>query len=54
MALGSLAGERMYFNSDSSSGVSGDLDSATTVASFMEGYWGMGGAGCPPPPRLAA
>jgi cell division protease FtsH len=42
VALGSLAGERMYFNSDSSSGVSGDLDSATTVASFMEGYWGMG------------
>jgi len=22
--------------------VSGDLDSATTVATFMEGYWGMG------------
>ena len=42
VALGSLAGERLYFNSDSSSGVSGDLDSATTVASFMEGYWGMG------------
>jgi len=42
VALGSLAGERMYFDSDSSSGVSGDLDSATTVASFMEGYWGMG------------
>jgi hypothetical protein len=42
VALASLAGERMYFDSDSSSGVSGDLDSATTVASFMEGYWGMG------------
>jgi cell division protease FtsH len=42
VALGSLAGERMFFDSDSSSGVSGDLDSATTVASFMEGYWGMG------------
>ena len=41
VALASLAGERMYFDSDSSSGVSGDLDSATTVASFMEGYWGM-------------
>ena len=27
---------------DSSSGVSGDLESATTVASFMEGFWGMG------------
>ena len=24
------------------SGVSGDLESATTVASFMEGFWGMG------------
>jgi cell division protease FtsH len=42
VALASLAGERMFFDSDSSSGVSGDLDSATTVAAFMEGYWGMG------------
>jgi cell division protease FtsH len=42
VALASLAGERMFFASDSSSGVSGDLDSATTVASYMEGYWGMG------------
>jgi cell division protease FtsH len=42
VALASLAGERMFFNTDSSSGVSGDLDSATTVASYMEGYWGMG------------
>ena len=42
VALASLAGERMFFDSDSSSGVSGDLDSATTVASYMEGYWGMG------------
>jgi hypothetical protein len=32
----------MFFDSDSSSGVSGDLESATTVASFMEGFWGMG------------
>jgi hypothetical protein len=32
----------MFFDSDSSSGVSGDLDSATTVASYMEGFWGMG------------
>jgi hypothetical protein len=32
----------MFFNNDSSSGVSGDLESATTVASFMEGFWGMG------------
>src|SRR5215472_14229425 len=42
VALASLAGERMFFESDSSSGVSGDLESATTVASFMEGFWGMG------------
>jgi cell division protease FtsH len=42
VSLASLAGERMFFDEDSSSGVSGDLDSATTVASYMEGYWGMG------------
>jgi hypothetical protein len=42
VSLASLAGERMFFDSDSSSGVSGDLDSATTVASYMEGFWGMG------------
>jgi ATP-dependent Zn protease len=42
VSLASLAGERMFFDSDSSSGVSGDLDQATTVASYMEGYWGMG------------
>jgi cell division protease FtsH len=42
VSLASLAGERMFFEDDSSSGVSGDLDSATLVASYMEGYWGMG------------
>jgi ATP-dependent Zn protease len=42
VSLASLAGERMFFEGDSSSGVSGDLESATTVASFMEGFWGMG------------
>ena len=42
VSLASLAGERMFFDNDSSSGVSGDLESATTVASFMEGFWGMG------------
>jgi cell division protease FtsH len=42
VSLGSLAGERIFFEGDSSSGVSGDLESATTVASFMEGFWGMG------------
>jgi ATP-dependent Zn protease len=42
VALASLAGERLFFGGDSSSGVSGDLESATTIATFMEGYWGMG------------
>jgi ATP-dependent Zn protease len=42
VSLASLAGERMFFDGDSSSGVSGDLESATNVASYMEGYWGMG------------
>jgi len=39
VSLASLAGERMFFDQDSSSGVSGDLESATAVASFMEGFW---------------
>jgi len=43
VSLASLAGERMFFGGDSSSGVSGDLEQATTVASFMEGNWAMGG-----------
>jgi ATP-dependent Zn protease len=42
VSLASLAGERFFFEQDSSSGVSGDLESATAVASFMEGFWGMG------------
>ena len=42
VSLASLAGERMFFEEDSSSGVSSDLQSATTVASLMEGFWGMG------------
>ena len=42
VSLASLAGERMFFDTDSSSGVSGDLESATTVASLMEGFYGMG------------
>jgi ATP-dependent Zn protease len=41
-SLASLAGERMFFDNDNSSGVSGDLESATQVATFMEGLWGMG------------
>jgi cell division protease FtsH len=42
VSLASLAGERMFFGGDSSSGVSSDLDSATQTATWMEGYWGMG------------
>ena len=42
VSLASLAGERMFFEEDNSSGVSGDLESATMVATQMEGYWGMG------------
>ncbi|MFN2489458.1 MAG: AAA family ATPase [Actinomycetota bacterium] len=40
--LASLAGERMFFDGDNSSGVSGDLEGATQIATMMEGYWGMG------------
>jgi cell division protease FtsH len=42
VSLASLAGEKMFFVGDSSSGVSGDLESATQLAILMEGYWGMG------------
>ena len=42
VSLASLAGERMFFEGDNSSGVSGDLTSATMLATYMEGYWGMG------------
>jgi ATP-dependent Zn protease len=42
VSLASLAGERLFFSGDSSSGVSGDLESATTIAELMEGQWGMG------------
>src|SRR3954470_9638909 len=42
VSLASLAGERLFFEGDSSSGCSGDLESATTIAMLMEGYWGMG------------
>lgn len=42
VSLASLAGERMFFERDSSSGVFGDLESATTIASLMEGFFGMG------------
>jgi ATP-dependent Zn protease len=42
VSLASLAGERLFFRGDSSSGVSGDLEGATKLATLMEGYWGMG------------
>ena len=41
-SLAALAGERMFFEGDNSSGVSGDLEGATRIATLMEGYWGMG------------
>jgi ATP-dependent Zn protease len=42
VSLASLAGERMFFGDDNSSGVTGDLRNATAIAAFMEGVWGMG------------
>jgi ATP-dependent Zn protease len=42
VSLASLAGERLFFAGDNSSGVSGDLSSASTVAALMEGAYGMG------------
>jgi len=42
VSLSSLVGERLFFEGDSSSGVSGDLEGATRMATLMEGYWGMG------------
>jgi ATP-dependent Zn protease len=42
VSLASLAGERMFFDNDSSRGVSGDLDNATSVAAQMEAFYGMG------------
>jgi ATP-dependent Zn protease len=41
-AIASLAGERMFYHGDNSSGVSGDLMNATNLAVLMEGHWGMG------------
>jgi ATP-dependent Zn protease len=42
VSLASLAGERMFFDGDNSSGVSQDLENATQLSTLMEGYWGMG------------
>jgi ATP-dependent Zn protease len=42
VSLASLAGERLFFAGDNSSGVAGDLESATAIAAQMIGFWGMG------------
>ena len=42
VSLASLAGERMLFDGDNSSGVGGDMRAATRLATLMVGYWGMG------------
>jgi cell division protease FtsH len=42
VSLASLAGERMFFEGDSTNGVAGDLESATRVATLMESMFGMG------------
>jgi cell division protease FtsH len=42
VSLASLAGERMFFDGDSSSGVSADLRNATFISLMMESAWGMG------------
>ena len=42
VSLASLAGERLLFEGDNSSGVGGDLRAATQLATMMSGYWGMG------------
>ncbi len=42
VAIASLVGEKMFFDGDSSAGVSGDLETATYLATIMQGYLGMG------------
>ncbi|MEX0983439.1 MAG: AAA family ATPase [Actinomycetota bacterium] len=41
-SLASLAGERMFFDEDSSHGVGGDMQNATRMMMVMEGYASMG------------
>ena len=41
VCLASLAGERLFYD-DSTSGVSGDLETATSLATSMISTWGMG------------
>jgi hypothetical protein len=42
VSLASLAGERLFYGGDNSSGVSGDLETATLLAGLMQSQWGMG------------
>ncbi|MFI5046328.1 MAG: AAA family ATPase [Acidimicrobiia bacterium] len=42
VSLASLAGERLFFDGDNSTGVGGDMGQATTVAMEMEGFHAMG------------
>lgn len=42
VSLASLAGERLFFDDDNSSGVTGDLMQATFLAARMEALYGMG------------
>ncbi|ACU54758.1 AAA ATPase central domain protein [Acidimicrobium ferrooxidans DSM 10331] len=42
VGLASLAGERAFFGGDNTSGVSGDLFSASRLAALMDTSWGMG------------
>ncbi len=42
VSLASLAGERMFFDGDSSAGVIGDLRTATYFSTVMESAYGMG------------
>jgi cell division protease FtsH len=42
VGLASLAGERYFFGGDNTSGVEGDLFSASRLAALMEARWGMG------------
>jgi len=42
VGMAGVVGERLFFDGDQSSGVSGDLFNATTLAIKMEGFWGMG------------
>lgn len=42
VSLASLAGEKLFFDDDNSSGVSGDMANASRLAAWMEGAWGMG------------